>query len=521
MEDMEEDMRAPRIDLASLPEDARIQVSDRFCTRIVQQNTQHCDRNMWHLLFLRLLKHSYPDQTVFQPPYPRPLKSPFPCWQCHRVFSGPPVFIPMPMLDGTREEHGNFCSGPCVNTYLHYNMSNVDLAARAADLFYYLQEVYDFKGTQIGFAPHFSLRREYGGHMTEEAFVKDLNEPRLTSTLRLRPFCPSEAVIEVVAPAGDILEGVVGVPLPTSVAERQHNKWEIRGIRMPDLKDIEVRLAGLPKTTTDPPTAGAYMHYIERRGFPATSPDAAEHADVMAIAAPKSTSQKRGKASDLVAKLPAQSGGAAPSGKNTLAGMLKLSSGNGNGTPKPKKRTRSPTRVEVGLEGFMDPENAAGANTTNPTTKTKTNTKLASRPAQDENEDDDDAAAEDVVVVPKVAKPEHSKPESVLKTSTKASTKTKTKTKTKASTKTKTATTATTPKETIHKTGSDSEHEEHGEEDEPEPDSEFEQVAPPPPPQPKAKAKVAGKGNTTTLSVDEDSQDEPSTRPVGKKSRIV
>jgi hypothetical protein len=230
------------------------------------------------------------------------------------------------MLDGCREEYGNFCSGPCANTYLHHNMANVDLSARAADLFYYLQEVYGFKGTQIGFAPHFSMHVDYGGHLSDEAFTKELNEPLVTSHIRMRPFYPTDAVIEVVAPAGDILEGVVGVPLPASMTDRQQHKWEIRGIRAPTLEANELRLASLPKLEK---RQGLYELYLERKkGFAEAGPS--ENADVMAIAAPKKSSQKRkaavladvvaGGAAEASAKTSAPA--AAPPVKNTLAGMV-------------------------------------------------------------------------------------------------------------------------------------------------------------------------------------------------------
>lgn len=308
MEDLEDDLRAPRINLADVPEDKDIKKSDSFCSRIVQQNTRHCDRYIRCLTFLKILKHSFPEQTVFEPPFPRPTCSPFPCFQCHRRFSGPPVFIPMPMLDGTREEWGNFCSGPCANTYLHTNMPNVDLAARAADLFYYLQENYGFSGTQIGLAPHFSLHVDYGGHLTDAAFTKDLEEPTLTSLIRTRPFYPTDAVVEVVAPAGDILEGVVGVPIPSTVSERQQHRWELRGLRAPSLEANEIRLASLPKLEK---RQGAYELFLARTGNTEASADVVDD-----IAAPKKSTQKK--------RVPAlvDDRAATVSGNNTLSGML-------------------------------------------------------------------------------------------------------------------------------------------------------------------------------------------------------
>lgn len=326
MEDLEDDMRAPRIDLAALPDDKEVKRSDSFCSRIVQQNTRHCDRYIRDLTFLKLLKYSYPDRTEFSPPYPRPLKSPFPCYQCHRRFQGPPVFIPMAMLEGFWDEWGNFCSGPCANTYLHHNMPNVDLSLRAAELFYYLQEVYGFKGTQIGFAPHFTLHTDYGGHLTDEAFARELDEPTVTSHIRMRPFFPTDVVIEVVAPAGDILEGVVGIPMPPTMSGRDQHKWEIRGIKAPALDATEIRLASLPKLEKRP---GIYELYLQRKSGFAPDTDHADHADVMAIAAPKKSSQKRKTAvlADVGAPPPPSSQPSAPSqekpvAKNSLANMV-------------------------------------------------------------------------------------------------------------------------------------------------------------------------------------------------------
>ena len=291
MEEIDDVVRAPRINLSEVPADKDIKRSDNFCSRIIQQNTRQTDRFMRCMTFLRILKYSYPDRTEFEPPYPRPLRSPFPCYQCHRKFPGPPVFLPLNTLEHTRDEWGNFCSGPCANTYLHMNMHTVELNMRAADLVYYLQEEYGFKGSQVGMAPHFSEHVDYGGDLTDEAFTKNLQEPRVTSHIRMRPYIPTDAVIEVVAPAGDILEGIVGVPLPAAVSERQQHRWEFRGIRQPSREDIEVRLASLERPEK---RQGAYELYLERKGGFDTDDRTPDSSSEMAtVAVPKKAPPKR------------------------------------------------------------------------------------------------------------------------------------------------------------------------------------------------------------------------------------
>ena len=200
MEELEEmiQLGVPRVPLHKAKESSEIRRSEVFCSKIIHQRSTHQIRFRRQPLFLLLVQHSHPEVTVPSPTgvYPRPLSSPFPCFQCHRAFSGVPIFIPTEMLDRRIEEYGNFCSAPCANTYLDKNMRDSNLSTRAADLFEYMQDIHGFRGTSIGFAPHFTQHVNYGGDLTDEQFDAVIGTPGLSTHILMKPYIPTEAVIE-------------------------------------------------------------------------------------------------------------------------------------------------------------------------------------------------------------------------------------------------------------------------------------------------------------------------------------
>lgn len=191
--------KLPALDIAPSSDVIRDEV---FCTKIIHQKATHQSRFTWTATYRKIIEFSYPDIVVKDTcptalaRHPRPTRSPFPCFQCHLRFECAPVFLPITTLGGLRTEWGNFCDPACVNTYLHRNMNDSNLAARAADLFEYCQDVHGFTGTDIGFAPHFSEMDMYGGALSEAAFKKIAHTPGLRTFERMAPFIPTPAVVE-------------------------------------------------------------------------------------------------------------------------------------------------------------------------------------------------------------------------------------------------------------------------------------------------------------------------------------
>jgi hypothetical protein len=201
-DEIEEQMNAPLIPLIQPANSSDITVARIQCAKIVRRGTDHAVRYRRKSMWLRILKYSYPDLDidVHQPPdmkreWPRPLKSPFPCWNCHRRFQGPPIFMPRQMLDRRVEEHGNFCSAPCVNTYIR-DHPNANSAAIAAELYTYMRTVHGFKGAEIGFAPRFDQHTTYGGDEDDAAFDEIIGNPTLTTSVLLVPYIPGDSVVE-------------------------------------------------------------------------------------------------------------------------------------------------------------------------------------------------------------------------------------------------------------------------------------------------------------------------------------
>jgi hypothetical protein len=294
---------------------AEVKRGEVFCSKIIHQRASHQSRFTWSDTFKKIMAHSHPDCTGpnAKGEYPRPISSPFPCWQCHRYFDGPPVMIAIIALNGTRSEWGNFCDITCGNTYLHANMNDHNLASRIADYHEYCQDVHGFTGDVIGFAPHFSMREAYGGPLTEEQFDKIARTPGLRTMERRAPFLPTDAVIEwqckvnlsadakrasaeatapasnpfsrprqaaplAAAPAAplfaenegktadEVLTGLMGYKAD---ATYYHHQWEVRGLKQPPKDDIQKRLLSLPEPEQK---QGSYELYWKRKGCGAPLP---------------------------------------------------------------------------------------------------------------------------------------------------------------------------------------------------------------------------------------------------------
>jgi hypothetical protein len=272
-----------------------------MCSRIIHQCTDRQERFTKSQRFLRILQHSAPWATG--PPWPRPASSPFPCDNCHRRFVTPPVFLVMKMLDGQHQEDGNFCSGPCANTYLHTYLRDGYLAERAAHLLEYMQTVHGFRGLNIGFAPRFQELQRYGGDLTDAQFDAIVGNPDLTTIQLQRPFIPTEIVIEwrctkdsnthhaavsagvpepvpetaassaktaaVSAAPASILESVMG---PSTLNTKHHQKWDVTNLQQPPLEDIKDRLANLPPCGTFKGAWEVFMEQTTAAGTPGVVP---------------------------------------------------------------------------------------------------------------------------------------------------------------------------------------------------------------------------------------------------------
>lgn len=293
--DPEDDVTIPHANLAGVPDADDIRRTSVFCSKIINRSTS-LSRFRQSALFLKLVQATHPG--VVRPDasgaYPRPERSPFPCFQCHRRFEGPPIFLPLEMLNGAIEEYGNFCSGPCMNTYLHLNMNDAQLAGRAADVYDYMQTVHGFEGEEIGFAPHFSLLQEYGGDLTHAQFDRLCGSANLRTRELKYPFIPTPVVVEFaytgdVGTAGPPAAGVNGVPRVSGVPAASHgvasvasaddvltevmqaapapvdhhHRWDVGNLRQPTLDEIETRLTQLPEQET---RVGLYATYLERKG---------------------------------------------------------------------------------------------------------------------------------------------------------------------------------------------------------------------------------------------------------------
>lgn len=247
-----------------------------FCSKIIHQKATHQSRFTLAQLYVKIMIYNFPDWSPEKRPWPRPLKSPFPCFNCHMYFDDPPIFICIVRLDGTRTEYGNFCCMECGLAGI-YAMNPYNLSVMVSDFIEYCQDYHGLQGDTISLAPQFSERQCYGGILSDEEYRMVAKTRGLSTHERLEPFIPTEVVTEwqcradeedgganVVSAAQDgssmgTLSRILGNK-PDSGASH-HYRWEVHGLRQKPLDQIKARLQALPKPEKK---QGLYELYYDR-----------------------------------------------------------------------------------------------------------------------------------------------------------------------------------------------------------------------------------------------------------------
>ena len=324
------------IALNEAPADPGMRESNVFCSKIITTNASsasrfQCSQRVHKILEYNGVAGDGPGALMrndagagawaWPAPRPRPLSSPYPCFNCHRLFTGPPIFLPERLLNDEFEEDLNFCSGPCMNTYIHVNLNDAMFAQRSANALEYMRKVHGFTGAELGLAPHFSQHVRYGGELTDAQFDAIIGTPQLSTHIRKVPFIPSRTVIEwtcsVDADDGDVkqrqlhadlmrvqeslrshaatatpADAAASMEYPQMSLEQNlaaasqsnpslasqvldsvmghsatvpphHRCWQTQNLRQPPLEAIEKRLAALPPLEK---RTGAYEMYLEAKG---------------------------------------------------------------------------------------------------------------------------------------------------------------------------------------------------------------------------------------------------------------
>ena len=246
-----------------------------FCSKIIHQKATHQSHFTLSQLYAKIMVFNYPDWSPEKRPWTRPLKSPFPCFNCHMYFDDAPIFICIVRLDGTRTEYGNFCSMECGLAGI-YAMNSYNLAVMVSDFIEYCQDYHGLKGDSVALAPHFSERQCYGGMLTDEEYRAVAKTRGLSTHERMEPFIPTEVVTEwqckadeedsvmQTASASDVssmgtLSRILGNKPDTGATH--HYRWEVNGLRQKPLDQIKARLQALPKPEKK---QGLYELYYER-----------------------------------------------------------------------------------------------------------------------------------------------------------------------------------------------------------------------------------------------------------------
>jgi hypothetical protein len=405
---MEDPMDEPAESLPRVCLAKPVVCSEVQCSKIIHQRATHRTRFQQQDTAWRIVKYSHPlcEGANDAGEFPRPTCSPLPCFNCHYRFDGPPVFLPLISLHDVREEWGNFCTAACANRYLHMNMNDCNLAARAADLYEYMREVHGLDTQQpIGMAPHFSQRQLYGGELSDQDFRLLLETPTLTTRLLMRPFIPTQVVVEMTysapasagagagagaaaaaaaqppqQPSGQPEEDAepaeaAATPAPaTSVAAapmdpldavmhtkppdvEHHHRWGVRGLRQKSLAEIEVNLAQLPPQEV---REGSYLPYKLRKEREAAEAAAAAAAEAenpcRPVAVPGSTAPPSKKRPLAASAAGSAAGAAGTSAAAFAAGSASSPGAVSEGGP----QVRVPAGAG-GLAGLMHAPSAARA----------------------------------------------------------------------------------------------------------------------------------------------------------------
>lgn len=190
------------LDEVACPKVVQHQVSRYVAAALPRALAFHCGHDATgRLLDSRGLGTHLSSATPYA--YTRPLACPFPCYNCHDRFDGPPITVAFELPDRTQAEHGLFCSFPCGWAFIHHYLDDCFGAETPALTLELWERAYGWApplGATVPISPHFSQLDSYGGPValdTVRASRPDPEALRATIIQLAAPYIPVPAALEV------------------------------------------------------------------------------------------------------------------------------------------------------------------------------------------------------------------------------------------------------------------------------------------------------------------------------------
>ena len=102
-----------------------------------------------------------------------PLKTNIKCWECDRIPKGSPYFAATKYL---KDPTGNFCSAPCVESFIETKMDRLHRWEMQQQLFELYYQRHGIRPKHIRPSPNKINRIEYGGSMNDDDYEEQIKK---------------------------------------------------------------------------------------------------------------------------------------------------------------------------------------------------------------------------------------------------------------------------------------------------------------------------------------------------------
>lgn len=126
------------------------------------------DSNKKQKRWILTMKDSLRDEFL-----PDEFSTPYRCWWCHDSFTQNPLGCPIKFIEGGEDEgyyltKGYFCCWQCLLAY----GESIKLSTEYRECIQFIYQMYEKAGNtqKINPAPHYSLKQEYGGPLTQSEY---------------------------------------------------------------------------------------------------------------------------------------------------------------------------------------------------------------------------------------------------------------------------------------------------------------------------------------------------------------
>lgn len=120
-----------------------------------------------------------------------PSKSIKPCWWCRHTFDTHPLGCPLKYQDDIFHCEGNFCSFPCVKSFIRDQKSNTRYKNSFGLTSLLYIKLFD-SNKNIPFASHWKTLIDYGGFLSIQEFRQLFGDVEYVDTVNTKIYCASQ-----------------------------------------------------------------------------------------------------------------------------------------------------------------------------------------------------------------------------------------------------------------------------------------------------------------------------------------